>query len=74
MLPLATYYYDLTGNLVGLKDANGHLSTQQGKYGLAQPAVSKSSYAMGYSKSFSCDAVGILRTSVDELYRRVHHT
>ncbi|MEX3814861.1 hypothetical protein AB3X96_32150 [Paraburkholderia sp. BR13439] len=47
MPPLATYYYDLTGNLVGLKDANGHLSTQQRKCGLAQPAVSKSLVCAG---------------------------
>ncbi|RZF29098.1 LysM peptidoglycan-binding domain-containing protein [Paraburkholderia sp. UYCP14C] len=74
MAPLTTYYYDLTGNLVGLKDANGHLSTQQWNYGLAQPAVSKSWDAMGYSKGFSYDAVGNLRVSVDELNRRTDYT
>ncbi|MBC8731577.1 LysM peptidoglycan-binding domain-containing protein [Paraburkholderia sp. UCT2] len=74
MAPLTTYYYDLTGNLVGLKDANGHLSTQQWNYGLAQPAVAQSWDAMGYSKNFSYDAVGNLRVSTDELGRRTDYT
>ncbi|OLL30852.1 hypothetical protein BTH42_14850 [Burkholderia sp. SRS-W-2-2016] len=74
MAPLTSYYYDLTGNLVGLKDANGHLSTQQWNYGLAQPAVAQSWDAMGYSKRFSYDALGNLRVSVDELSRRTDYT
>ncbi|MGF6696601.1 YD repeat-containing protein [Paraburkholderia sp. MM5496-R1] len=74
MAPLTTYYYDLTGNLVGLKDANGHLSTQQWNYGLAQPAVAQSWDAMGYGKNFSYDAVGNLRVSTDELGRRTDYT
>ncbi|MBB5448457.1 hypothetical protein HDG38_007110, partial [Paraburkholderia sp. WSM4177] len=41
---------------MGLRDANGHLSTQQWNYGLAQPAVAQSWDAMGYSKNFSYDA------------------
>ncbi|WP_143016741.1 LysM peptidoglycan-binding domain-containing protein [Paraburkholderia phenazinium] len=74
LAPLTTFYYDLTGNLVGQKDANGNLSTQQWNYGLAQPGVAKSWDAMGYSKVFQHDVRGDLRVSTDELNRRTDYT
>ncbi|MDR6411297.1 LysM peptidoglycan-binding domain-containing protein [Paraburkholderia terricola] len=73
MAPQTSFHYDRVGNLVGLKDANGHLSTQQWNYGFAQAAVSRSWDAMGYSKVFQYDAVGNLRMSADELNRRTNY-
>jgi YD repeat-containing protein len=72
--PLTYFYYDLTGNLVGLKDANGGLSTQQWNYGLATAAVAKSWDALGYSKSFQYDSLGNMRVSTDELNRRTDYS
>ncbi|TKC89437.1 LysM peptidoglycan-binding domain-containing protein [Trinickia terrae] len=72
--PETRFYYDLLGNLVGMKDANGHLSTQQWNHGLEQPAVSKSWDALGYSKTFGYDAHGNLRAQTDELGRRTDYT
>ncbi|SAL10824.1 LysM peptidoglycan-binding domain-containing protein [Caballeronia telluris] len=71
--PLTHFYYDLTGNLVGLLDANGHLSTQQYNYGTASPSVAKSWDALGYSKAYQYDGYGNLRVSSDELGRRTDY-
>ena len=67
--PQTRFYYDLTGNLVGLKDANGHLSTQQWNYSVDQPAVAKSWDAQGSAKTFAYDGFGNLRKSTDEIGR-----
>ncbi|MGU7783235.1 LysM peptidoglycan-binding domain-containing protein [Burkholderia sp. PU8-34] len=72
--PETTFYYDRTGNLVGLLDANGNLSTQQWNYGLAQPAVARAWDAQGYSKSYGYDTRGNMRVYTDELGRRTDYT
>ncbi|BFG79438.1 hypothetical protein PTKU46_74710 [Paraburkholderia terrae] len=72
--PLTNFYYDRTGNLVGLKDANGYLTTKQWNYGLAKPAVSKSWDALGYSKAYQYDSFGNVRVSLDELNRRTDYS
>ncbi|MDR5774170.1 MULTISPECIES: hypothetical protein, partial [unclassified Caballeronia] len=71
--PLTHFYYDRTGNLVGLLDANGHLSTQQYNYGTATPSISKSWDALGYSKVYQYDGFSNLRASTDELGRRTEY-
>ncbi|WP_338638622.1 LysM peptidoglycan-binding domain-containing protein [Burkholderia pyrrocinia] len=68
--PETRFHYDLAGNLVGIKDANGNLSTHQWNYGLAQPAVARSWDALGHDKRFAYDAQGNLRVLYDELSRR----
>ncbi|MFP3733151.1 RHS repeat domain-containing protein, partial [Bacillus sp. SIMBA_006] len=71
--PETKFYYDLLGNLVGTRDANGNLSTQQWNYGQQQPAIAKSWDAMGYSKVVQYDGLCNLRTSTDELNRRTEY-
>ncbi|RQQ00438.1 LysM peptidoglycan-binding domain-containing protein [Burkholderia stagnalis] len=71
--PETRFYYDLTGNLIGMKDANGSLTTQQWNYGTAKPAVAKSWNALGYSKVSQYDGFGNLRTTLDELGRRTDY-
>ncbi|WP_157768492.1 hypothetical protein, partial [Burkholderia ambifaria] len=73
LAPETKFYYDLLGNLVGTRDANGNLSTQQWNYGQQQPAIAKSWDAMGYSKVFQYDGLCNLRTSTDELNRRTEY-
>ncbi|WGS41650.1 LysM peptidoglycan-binding domain-containing protein [Burkholderia sp. JSH-S8] len=72
--PETRFHYDLTGNVVGMKDANGNLSTHQWNYGLAQPAVARSWDALGHDKRFAYDAQGNLRVQYDELNRRTDFT
>jgi len=71
--PETTFYYDRTGNLVGLRDANGNLSTHQWNYGLSQAAVSRVWDAQGYSKSYGYDVRGDVRVYTDELGRRTDY-
>ncbi|QVN23622.1 LysM peptidoglycan-binding domain-containing protein [Burkholderia pyrrocinia] len=71
--PETRFYYDLTGNLVGLKDANGNLTTQQWNYGLTKAAVARTWDALGFSKTMQYDAYGDLRTTIDELGRRTDY-
>ncbi len=67
--PQTSFYYDQVGNLIGLKDANGNLSTQTWNYGLAQPAASSQWDAMGNSTTSSYDSFGNLRLFSDQLSR-----
>ncbi|GAU06915.1 Rhs family protein [Burkholderia stabilis] len=71
--PDTRFYYDLTGNLVGLKDANGNLTTQQWNYGSAKATVARTWDALGFSKTMKYDAYGDLRTTIDELGRRTDY-
>ncbi|SAL03206.1 Rhs family protein [Caballeronia pedi] len=71
--PLTNFYYDLTGNLVGLCDANGNLTTQSWNFGTATPSVAKSWDALGYSKVSQYDGFGNLRVATDELGRRTEY-
>ncbi|WP_322026153.1 LysM peptidoglycan-binding domain-containing protein [Burkholderia sp. BCC1977] len=41
MTPETRYYYDLAGNVVGTRDANGNLTTQRLNYGLLVPSVAR---------------------------------
>ncbi|OXI15699.1 LysM peptidoglycan-binding domain-containing protein [Burkholderia sp. AU15512] len=71
--PETRFYYDLTGNLVGLKDANGNLTTQQWNYGASKAAVARTWDALGFNKTMQYDVFGHLRTSIDELGRRTDY-
>ncbi|WP_322081162.1 LysM peptidoglycan-binding domain-containing protein [Burkholderia sp. BCC1972] len=71
--PETHFYYDLTGNLVGLKDANGNLTTQQWNYGSAKATVARTWDALGFSKAMQYDVFGNLRTTIDELNRRTDY-
>ncbi|KVO18839.1 hypothetical protein WL40_02120 [Burkholderia ubonensis] len=71
--PETRFHHDLTGNFVGMKDANGNLSTHQWNYELAQPGVARSSGALGHVKRFAHDALGNLRIQYDELKRRTDY-
>ncbi|WP_175875910.1 LysM peptidoglycan-binding domain-containing protein [Burkholderia sp. BCC0097] len=71
--PDTSFYYDLTGNLVGLKDANGNLTTQQWNYGSAKATVARTWDALGFSKVMQYDVFGNLRTTTDELNRRTDY-
>ncbi|KWO45612.1 hypothetical protein WT97_10815 [Burkholderia sp. MSMB1459WGS] len=71
--PDTRFYYDLTGNLVGLKDANGNLTTQQWNYGSAKATVARTWDALGFSKAMQYDVFGNLRTTIDELGRRTDY-
>ncbi|KVT75692.1 hypothetical protein WT25_02040 [Burkholderia territorii] len=71
--PETRFYYDLTGNLVGLKDANGNLTTQQWNYGSAKATVARTWDALGFSKAMQYDVFGNLRTTIDELGRRTDY-
>lgn len=71
--PDTSFYYDLTGNLVGLKDANGNLTTQQWNYGSAKATVTRAWDALGFSKVMQYDVFGNLRTTIDELNRRTDY-
>ncbi|VWD13659.1 Rhs family protein [Burkholderia lata] len=71
--PETRFYYDLTGNLVGLKDANGNLTTQQWNYGAPKATMARTWDALGFSKTMQYDVFGHLRTSIDELGRRTDY-
>ncbi|WLE58835.1 LysM peptidoglycan-binding domain-containing protein [Burkholderia plantarii] len=71
--PETSFYYDRTGNLVGTRDADGNLSTQQWNYGSATPTIAKIWDALGNAKQMQYDSFGNLRTSYDELRRRTDY-
>ncbi|WP_246797476.1 HYD1 signature containing ADP-ribosyltransferase family protein [Burkholderia perseverans] len=71
--PETSFYYDRTGNLVGTRDADGNLSTQQWNYGSATPSTTKIWDALGNAKQMQYDSFGNLRTSYDELRRRTDY-
>ncbi|MGT0194101.1 LysM peptidoglycan-binding domain-containing protein [Burkholderia pyrrocinia] len=71
--PETRFYYDRVGNLVGLKDANGNLATQQWNYGSLKPTLAKSWDALGFAKTMQYDTFGNLRTLIDELGRQTNY-
>ncbi|KVG05594.1 hypothetical protein WJ24_26845 [Burkholderia vietnamiensis] len=71
--PETRFYYDRVGNLVGLKDANGNLATQQWNYGSLKPTVAKSWDALGFAKTMQYDTFGNLRALIDELGRQTSY-
>ncbi|AJK45877.1 LysM peptidoglycan-binding domain-containing protein [Burkholderia plantarii] len=71
--PESTFYYDRTGNLIGTKDADGNLSTQQWNYGTTKPSTSVSWDALGNAKRMYYDNLGNMRASVDEIGRRTDY-
>ena len=71
--PTETYYYDLSGRLVGMSDANGNLTTRAllagTGYGGADALVAKEFHADGGVVQTGFDVFGDARTLVDELGR-----
>ncbi len=70
--PTEEYYYDLTGRLVGTKDANGNqnslvLLAGSGQEEGAKPIILKEYHADGGIKNYGVDIFGQLRTSTNEI-------
>jgi YD repeat-containing protein len=68
MRPETLFYYDRTGNLLGLKDANGNLTTQSWNYGTGK--VDTSWDAAHDYKTSQYDQLGNLRVQFDELQQK----
>ncbi|AMO95601.1 lysM domain protein [Collimonas fungivorans] len=71
MRPETLFSYDRTGNLLGMKDANGNLTTQQWNYGTGKVAASWD--AARYSKTSQYDQLGNLRIQSDELQQQTSY-
>ncbi|WP_211473823.1 LysM peptidoglycan-binding domain-containing protein [Collimonas humicola] len=77
--PTTQYYYDASGHVVGVRDANGNLNaqTQLAGFGGADAGSARTVaefHAGGGSKSNAYDIFGDLRTSTDELQRVTSNT
>ena len=72
--PETTFYYDLMGNMVGTRDANGFLNTQIWNYGLDKAVVAQEFHADGGTKQYKYDSAGNQRVMIDELNRRTDYT
>lgn len=71
MRPETLFSYDRTGNLVGLRDANGNLTTQSWNYGTGK--VDTNWDAESNSKTSQYDQLGNLRIQVDELKQKTSY-
>lgn len=69
-----SFYYDRTGHLVGLRDANGQLNTQRWNYGGEQATVAQEWHADGGVKRYGYDVLGNRRVQTDELGRTSEST
>lgn len=71
MRPESLFSYDRTGNLVGMKDANGNLTTQSWNYGSGK--VDTSWDAAHNYKTSQYDQLGNLRIQRDELQQQTSY-
>ncbi|MGF6647339.1 LysM peptidoglycan-binding domain-containing protein [Paraburkholderia sp. GAS82] len=83
--PETRYFFDLTGNAVGVRDANGILATQTWNYGLAQASIAQTwqgiradGYAEGGTHTYSYDEFGNQRVQIEQVdgntWRRTDYT
>lgn len=70
--PTTTYIYDLNGNLISVRDANGNLNSQLLLAGTTQ--VITQFNADGGKRQNGYDIFGDLRYTVDEINRRTDYT
>ncbi|KAK47825.1 hypothetical protein BG58_41110 [Caballeronia jiangsuensis] len=74
MAPETHYFYDRTGNVIGVRDANGNLNSQVWNYGLDAPAIATewqgirtSGQADGGTHAMSYDEFGNNRIMVEQV-------
>ncbi|MDX3905609.1 MAG: LysM peptidoglycan-binding domain-containing protein [Pigmentiphaga sp.] len=73
--PETTFYYDLLGQLTGVKDANGKVNKQAWRVRPdGKSFVVQEWHADGGTKKFGFDVLGNMRYTVDEENRRTDYT
>ncbi|WHU04984.1 LysM peptidoglycan-binding domain-containing protein [Sphingomonas sp. NIBR02145] len=75
--PTEYYYYDLSGRAIGVRDANGNLTTRRllagTGYSKGEALVAREFHADGGTVTYGYDRYGDLRSVVDEVGRQTNN-